>query len=395
MVIWLIGMSGSGKTTLANEILITLRCTGQQWLFIDGDRFRSIMDEDLGHTIEDRRKAGQRMVNFSLECAQQNLNLLVCILSIFPEHQELNRKQISEYREVFIDVPLKVLIKRDNKNIYQQALDGRLTNVVGVDIPFVPPPQADVVVSNVQDTPNLRSLAEHVLRELEVLNVPYRYSVTDRLVKREKYEYIPILGSQFLEAYVSSREQIIDLLKTNVYYLYQIYGNESLPEEGWGQIFENLLGPLQEWINRELPLPYRDNLYEVSPIKNILLSWLTQTLNNSISGELWERILLLLKRFEVSKRLYKEYLWPEIKKASEEFDEILPYAIFSILLQRMMNQTDSIHIKAILMNTLLKVGDILASCPQRMATPCEQWLSLEALSGELKMYSSFKEISES
>ena len=60
-----------------------------------------------------------------------------------------------------------------------------------------------------------------------------------------------------------------------------------------------------------------------------------------------------------------------------------------------MNQTNSIHVKAILMNSLLKLGDILASCPQRMVTPCEQWLGLEALSGELKMYSSFKEILES
>lgn len=39
-------------------------------------------------------------------------------------------------------------MKRDAKGLYRDALAGRKKNVVGVDIPFVPPEKPDLVVNN-------------------------------------------------------------------------------------------------------------------------------------------------------------------------------------------------------------------------------------------------------
>ena len=63
MVIWLIGMSGSGKTTIAQELIRLLRQSSdrEKWVLIDGDIFRNIMGEDVGHSIEERKKNADRI----------------------------------------------------------------------------------------------------------------------------------------------------------------------------------------------------------------------------------------------------------------------------------------------------------------------------------------------
>ena len=56
MVLWIIGMSASGKTTLGKYIYDKLKPEHKNLIFIDGDMLREIMDNDLGHTLEDRFK---------------------------------------------------------------------------------------------------------------------------------------------------------------------------------------------------------------------------------------------------------------------------------------------------------------------------------------------------
>ena len=53
MVIWLIGMSASGKTTIGKKLYDKLKFSKDKWIFLDGDIFRNILGDDLGHTIED------------------------------------------------------------------------------------------------------------------------------------------------------------------------------------------------------------------------------------------------------------------------------------------------------------------------------------------------------
>ena len=51
-IIWITGISGTGKTTLAKHYM-----KFKNFIWIDGDRFRKLFDEDLGYTLKDRNKA--------------------------------------------------------------------------------------------------------------------------------------------------------------------------------------------------------------------------------------------------------------------------------------------------------------------------------------------------
>lgn len=147
MVIWLIGLSGAGKTVIGQE-LFTLFKQNNNCVFIDGDIIRDIFNNDLGHSLEDRKKNSRRISRLCHFLSRQNISVVCSILSISHEDQKWNRENIDNYYEVFIDVPLEVLLKRDTKGLYEKALKGEISDVVGVDIEFNDPPNADLVINN-------------------------------------------------------------------------------------------------------------------------------------------------------------------------------------------------------------------------------------------------------
>ena len=60
----------------------------------------------------------------------------------------MNRQNIDNYIEVYLDVKLEELIKRDPKLIYKRALDKETENVVGIDIDYESPLAPELKLDN-------------------------------------------------------------------------------------------------------------------------------------------------------------------------------------------------------------------------------------------------------
>jgi len=148
MVIWIIGMPGAGKTVLGKALSNNLRKIYPNVVFIDGDIIRQLMGNDIGHTIEDRKKNSDRICKLCKLLDQQNIHVVCSILSIFHEAQNWNRKNYKQYFEVYIDVPMDVLMQRDQKELYSKVVKKEIFNVVGFDIPFTPPVKPDLIIKN-------------------------------------------------------------------------------------------------------------------------------------------------------------------------------------------------------------------------------------------------------
>ena len=164
MVIWLIGLSGAGKTVIGQE-LFTLFKQNNNCVFIDGDIIRDIFNNDLGHSLEDRKKNSRRISRLCHFLSRQNISVVCSILSISHEDQQWNRENIDNYYEVFIDVPLEVLLKRDTKGLYEKALKGEISDVVGVDIEFNNPPNADLVINNTGEN-SVIEIAKNIFKSI-------------------------------------------------------------------------------------------------------------------------------------------------------------------------------------------------------------------------------------
>jgi len=153
MIIWLIGISGSGKTTIGTALVDRMRWEGRHVIYLDGDKLREVWSDDLGHTLESRRKNHTR---FSKLCAllgqDPGVDIVVSALSIFPDLQQWNRENIPGYFQVHLHVDVETAQQRDPKGIYARSKVGQAKDVVGVDFPFPTPYRSDVTL-NFEESP--------------------------------------------------------------------------------------------------------------------------------------------------------------------------------------------------------------------------------------------------
>jgi len=166
MVIWIIGLSGAGKTTLANKVVKKANMESKKTVLIDGDIIRKIFENDLSYSMEDRLINAKRICQLGKFLDSQGLNVVCAILSIFPETRQWNRANIKDYYEIFIDTPIDVLIDRDSKGIYGKHSKGEISQVVGIDIDFPIPDEADLVIDNSGSLKDLLGNVERIARVL-------------------------------------------------------------------------------------------------------------------------------------------------------------------------------------------------------------------------------------
>ena len=159
-------MSGVGKTVIGREVYKLLKARRPNVVFLDGDIVREIMGDDVGHTVEGRRTNAGRISRLCRYLDSQGVDVVCAILSIFHESQRWNREHIPQYFEVYIRVPFEILVERDSKGLYRQALAGKIKNVVGVDIEFPPPANPDLIIDN--DTP-VESFVEMAARIINAI----------------------------------------------------------------------------------------------------------------------------------------------------------------------------------------------------------------------------------
>ncbi len=139
MVIWIIGLSGSGKSYLAKSLFKNIK--GKK-IIVDGDVVRKYITYDLKYSKNDRRKNSKLISDLCKFLEFQGFIVICSILSIFRQHQKLNRKKFNEYFQIFINTNISKLKKRNIKKIYSQE------DVVGKNLKFPKPYKNDLIIQN-------------------------------------------------------------------------------------------------------------------------------------------------------------------------------------------------------------------------------------------------------
>lgn len=166
--VWFTGLSGAGKSTLANLIENELRSRGLRVEVLDGDVIRTHLSKGLGFSKADR-DTNIRRIGWVCEVLSRNgVVAIAAAISPYREIRDEVRGKIGRFVEVYVTAPIDVLAGRDVKGLYKKALAGEIKNFTGVDDPYEPPLNPEVVChTDGRETPE--ESATKVLRKLEEL----------------------------------------------------------------------------------------------------------------------------------------------------------------------------------------------------------------------------------
>lgn len=147
-VYWITGLSGAGKTTIGQLFYQRLKSKYPNTVFLDGDSLRSVFGNDLGYMEEDRKKCAMRYSRLCSMLQQQEINVVICTISMFDSIRDWNRKYIGGYREVYVKVSMDVLRKRDQKGLYSSSEKGIETEIAGIQVKIEEPKNPDLILYN-------------------------------------------------------------------------------------------------------------------------------------------------------------------------------------------------------------------------------------------------------
>jgi cytidine diphosphoramidate kinase len=68
--------------------------------------------------------------------SKQQINIVIYANLTNFKYRIWCRKEINNYFEIYLEANKNTLLKRNYKNLYKNALKGKIKNVVGIDLPF-------------------------------------------------------------------------------------------------------------------------------------------------------------------------------------------------------------------------------------------------------------------
>jgi len=165
--LWFTGMSGSGKSTLARGVETALLERGLEVEVLDGDIIRTNLSKGLTFSKEDR-DINIRRIGFVCDMlTRHGVAAIACAISPYDAIRKENRKLIGRFVEVFCKCPLEVLEKRDVKGLYKKARAGEIKHFTGIDDPYEPPDDAEVIVET--DKESVEDCLAKILHSLELI----------------------------------------------------------------------------------------------------------------------------------------------------------------------------------------------------------------------------------
>lgn len=171
MILWITGISGSGKTTLARFYYKKFILKHKNTIFLDGDEFRSLFGNDLKYTIKDRDINALRMTSFVKYISSQKINLIISANITSEKFRKWCRNNLKHFLQIYIKAEIKSLIKRDYKKLYQRAIDKKIKNVVGVDLPFNHPKKIDLYLTNDNTKKEFLSKTQEINKLIKKKNI--------------------------------------------------------------------------------------------------------------------------------------------------------------------------------------------------------------------------------
>jgi bifunctional enzyme CysN/CysC len=148
--IWFTGLPASGKSTVAVAVERALVESGDVAYLLDGDNIRHGLSDDLGFSAGDRAENIRRVGHLTRLFADAGVVALASLVSPLKSDRAIARALNDAAKLPFIEVHISTSVaeceKRDPKGLYARARAGELKGLTGIDAPYEPPENPDLVL---------------------------------------------------------------------------------------------------------------------------------------------------------------------------------------------------------------------------------------------------------
>jgi sulfate adenylyltransferase len=167
--IWFTGLSASGKSSTADVLTQRIVEQGLRVTVLDGDVVRTHLCKGLGFSKEDRDENIRRIGFVASEIVRHGGIVVCAAISPYRAIRDEVRRRMEDGRfvEVYVATPLEVCEQRDPKGLYVKARQGILKGFTGIDDPYEPPLNAEIVLDTVKNSEeeNAGLIIDHLIQQ--------------------------------------------------------------------------------------------------------------------------------------------------------------------------------------------------------------------------------------
>jgi adenylylsulfate kinase len=164
-VVWFTGLSACGKSTISNLVDHKLHQRGVRSFVLDGDNVRHGLNAGpgmlkerhgeefakrfgLGFSAQDREENIRRIGAVAELFSSAGIITLTAFISPYRRDRDFVRERVKagDFVEVLVDAPIEVCEARDPKGLYKKARAGELKGFTGIDDPYEPPLEPELVL---------------------------------------------------------------------------------------------------------------------------------------------------------------------------------------------------------------------------------------------------------
>ncbi len=138
VVIWITGLARSGKKEISANLTDILKEKGHKVVNLDGHTIRELIP-GMGYSRDQVNDHIMKVGYLAKKLEEHGIIVVASFLSPYLESREFVKNLVENYLEVYISTSAEVCAYRDEKGIYQKALNDEIKNFPGVNAEYEKP----------------------------------------------------------------------------------------------------------------------------------------------------------------------------------------------------------------------------------------------------------------
>ena len=171
--VWLTGIPSSGKSTLARRLAKKLKLMNLRVEILESDSLRKLLTPNPKYTEEERDYFYRSMTVIGKYLVENGICVIFDATAYKRKYRKYARKLIKNFIEVYVYSTVEACVERDVKGLYKKALEGEITTLPGLQIPYEEPINPDVIVETHKET-----VEESLKKILDKITMKFFYAYT-------------------------------------------------------------------------------------------------------------------------------------------------------------------------------------------------------------------------